>query len=147
MLSRSPALWFVPVLLAGCLQEGPPPVGVHLFHSQTLAAPGFFKVGDEQMIRFEDRIAPATATKGGVSDLWITSYDGKNQRKVVANRSDYWGEQGPFNAGDRYYMVDETLVPTNGGMARTATLLRLGPTLDEEMRFEGIWAYQRYTVP
>jgi len=105
------------------------------------------QVGDEWLVRFQDRTAPATTTKASVSDLWVTSFDGLSQRKIVANWSGYWGEQGPFNAGDRYYMVDENLVPTNGGRARVANLLRLGPTLDEEFRLDGIWAYQRYTVP
>jgi hypothetical protein len=94
-----------------------------------------------------DHVAPATSTKGGVSDLWITSFDGKRQRKVVTNWSDYWGEQGPYNAGDRYYMVDESLVATDGGLARVATLLRLGPTLEEEFRLDGIWAFKRFTLP
>ena len=147
MSSHSPVLVALPLLLAGCLHEGPPPTGVHLFHGQHLASPGFMRLGDETMVRFVDRIAAATATQAAVSDLWITSFDGTRQRKFVANWSDYWGEQGPFNAGDRYYMVDERLVPTKGGLARTATLLRLGPTLDEELRLDGVWAYQRITVP
>jgi hypothetical protein len=147
MSSRWPVSFLMPLLLAGCLQDGPPPSGRHLFHGQQLVAPGFIGVGDETMVRFEDRTANATATRGGVSDLWVSSFDGTRQRKVVANRSDHWQEQGPYNAGDRYFMADERLVATNGGMARVATLVRLGPTLDEEFRLDGIWAYLRFTVP
>jgi hypothetical protein len=137
-------LW---VLLAGCLQEGPAPSGRHLYHSQNLASPGFLRVGDEDMIRFVERTSLATTTRGGVSDLWLTSYDGRWPRRVVANMSDYWPEQGPFNAGDRYFMVDERLVASTGGLARVATLLRLGPTFEEEYRIDGIWQYVRFTVP
>jgi hypothetical protein len=148
MLPRSPALFVVLLLLGGCLEPGPLPAGVHLFHSQTLTAPGFIEVGGERMIRFRNRTAHATASKGGVSDLWISSFDGTRQRKVVANWSDYWGgEQGPFNAGDRYFMVDERLATSEGGMARVATLVRLGPTMEEEFRLDGIWVWSRFTVP
>jgi hypothetical protein len=147
MFSRSPALLLVPLLLGACLEEGPPPAGVHLFHSQKLTAPSFIDVAGETMIRFQERTAPATASRGGVSDLWLTSFDGTRQRKFVANWSDYWPEQGPFNAGDRYFMVDERLTKSEGGMARVATLVRLGPTLEEEFRLDGIWVWQRFTVP
>jgi hypothetical protein len=82
-----------------------------------------------------------------VSDLWVTSFDGTSQRKVVTNRSDYWGEQGPYNAGDRYFMVDEHLVASGGGSVRAASLVRLGPTLDEEFRLDGIARYARINVP
>ena len=147
MFLRWPVSVLVPLLLAGCLQDGPPPSGRHLFHGQQLMAPGFIRVGDENMVRFEERTTNASATRGGVSDLWISSFDGTRQRKVVANRSDHWQEQGPYNAGDRYFMVDERLVGSEGGMARVATLVRLGPTLDEEFRLDGVWAYSRFTVP
>jgi hypothetical protein len=133
--------------IAGCLQEGPVPAGRHLFHGQRVESPGFIQVGDEVMVRFEDRLAFATTTQGGVSDLWVTSFDGTSQRKVVANRSDYWGEQGPDNAGDRYFMVDEHLVPSPAGEVRAGTLVRLGPTLDDEFRLDGIVRYALTTVP
>jgi hypothetical protein len=147
MLFRSPAPILLPLLLAGCLDEGPLPMGKHLFHSQTLTAPGFLKDGDDWLLRFQDRRIPASETRGTVSDLWLTSFDGTAQRKVVSDWSDYWGEQGPYNAGDRYYMVNERLVPSTRGMARVADLVRLGRTWDEEFRLEGIATYQRFTVP
>lgn len=145
MFSRFRASPLVALLLAGCLEDGPPPSGRQLYHSQNLASPGFLEVDGEQMIRFVERTALATTTRGGVSDLWLTSYDGSRQRKVVANMSDYWPEQA-YGEG-RYFMVDEGLVPSNGGMARVATLVRLGPTYEEEFRLEGIWQYARHTIP
>jgi hypothetical protein len=147
MSRRWPVLLFVVLPLAGCLQEGPAPSGHRLFHGQHIESPGFIKVSGEVMVRFEDRTAYATTTKGGVSDLWISSFDGTSQRKVVTNRSDYWQEQGPDNAGDRYFMVDEHLVAVAGDFARAASLVRLGPTLDEEFRLDGIARYSRISVP
>lgn len=147
MSSRTLPLFVLPILLAGCLHEGPAPSGVHLFHGQNLVSPGYMKVGGEIMVRFADRTAPATSTQSGVFDLWISSFHGTRQRKIVTNWSQYWGEQGPDNAGDRYYMVDERLVASNGGMARVGTLVRLGPTLDEEFRLDTVWAYTPFTVP
>jgi hypothetical protein len=146
MSSRWQALFFLPLLLAGCLQEGPMPEGVHLLHSQTLASPGFIKVGDEVMVRCQDRRIPATITHGAVSDLWLSSFDGTRQRKAVTDWSDVWPEEA-YSEGDRYYMVNERLVETDGGMARVADLLRLGPTLEEEFLLEGVWIKARFTVP
>ena len=138
---------FVALLFfSGCLQEGPAPKGRLLFHGQHVESPAFITVSSAEMVRFEDRISYATATQGGVSDLWISSFDGTTQRKIVSDRSDAWPEQGPDNAGDRYFMVDEHQVPSNGGQARAATLVRLGPTLDEEFRLEEISSYMRSTI-
>lgn len=145
MFARSPAPILLPLLLAGCLEEGPLPMGVHLFQSQTLTAPRFFKDGDDWLIRFQDRRIPASDSRGAVSDLWLTSLDGIFQRKVVSDWSDRWGEQGPYNAGDRYYMVNERRVA--GGLTRIADLVRIGPTWDEEFRLDGIVTYMRFTVP
>jgi hypothetical protein len=148
MSLRWSLLLFALIPLGGCsgLQEGPTPAGHQLFHGNHIESPGFITVGDETLVRFEDRLAYATASQGGVSDLWISSFDGTSQRKVVANRSDYWGEQGPYNAGDRYFMVDEHLVASGGGTVRAGSLVRLGPTLEEEFRLEGISIYARISV-
>jgi hypothetical protein len=148
MSSRWSLLLFALIPLGGCsgLQEGPTPSGHQLFHGNHIESPGFITVGDETMVRFEDRLAYATTSQGGVSDLWISSFDGTSQRKVVANRSDYWGEQGPDNAGDRYFMVDEHLVASGGSSVRAGSLVRLSPTLDEEFRLEGISLYTRISV-
>ena len=147
MSRRWPVLlgWVLP--FAGCLQEGPTPAGVHLFQGEHVESPGFIQVGHETMVRFDDRKAFGTESHGGVSDLWISSFDGASQRKVLTDRSDTWGEQGPYNAGDRYFMVEEHLVDRGAGAVRAATLVRLGPTLDEEFRLDGIARYARISVP
>ncbi|HEY5283584.1 MAG TPA: hypothetical protein VIM14_12415 [Polyangia bacterium] len=147
MSMRCLLLLFALLPLTGCqgLQEDAAPSGHLVFHGNRIESPDFIGVGGEIMLRFEDRLTYATVDKGGVSDLWISSFDGKKQRKVVGNRSDHWGEQGG-NAGERYFMVDEHLVLSGGGQARAATLLRLGPTLEEEFRLDGIANYAHYTV-
>jgi hypothetical protein len=146
MSSRLERIFVALLFFSGCLQEGPAPKGRLLFHGQHVESPAFITVGSDEMVRFEDRISYASATQGGVSDLWISSLDGTSQRKVVSHRSDLWPEQGPDNAGDRYFMVDEHLVPSNGSQARAATLVRLGPTLDEEFRLEEISSYTRFSI-
>jgi len=144
MYRRWPGLlvWVLPI--AGCLHEGPVPTGRQLFHGDRIESPGFIQVGDQPMVRFEDRKSFASTTVGGVSDLWVTSFDGTSQRKVVTNRSDSWGEQS--NAGDRYFMVDEHIVASGTGPVKTASLVRLGPTLDEEFRLDGIVRYSIVNV-
>jgi hypothetical protein len=140
-------LWLLP--FAGCLHEGPAPAGHLLFHGDHLESPRFIAVGNQSMVRFEDRTAYATTTQGGVSDVWITSFAGTSQRKVVANRSDYWPEQA-YGAGDSYedyFMVDEHAVASATGEVRAATLVRLGSTLEEDFRLEGISRYMRVSVP
>jgi hypothetical protein len=134
--------------LAGCLQEGPLPAGLHLVHGQNIESPEFLKVGDETMVRYRERISYPTTTKEGVVDLWLSSLDGSVHKKILANCSEAWPEQGPYyNTGDRYFMVDEHLTPSNNGEARVATLVRLGPTFEEEFRLEGIANYRRVSVP
>ena len=149
-MSRLSRLWPVALLcvlpLAGCLQEGPAPTGELLFHGDHLESPQFITVGGQSMVRFEDRKAYATTTQGGVSDLWITSFDATSQRKVLVNRTDYWPEQ-PIGGGETYFMVDEHLVASGAAQARAASLVRLGPTFDEEFRLEGVSRYTNFTVP
>jgi hypothetical protein len=147
MVLRASFLFVLPCLLCACLEPGPEPSGDRLFGGQHLESPGFMKLDGDLMLRFHDRIAPATTTRAGIYDLWFTSLDGKEQRKIVADVSDFWGQSGD-SAGNHYYMVDETLVATNGGMARTGTLLRLDPGYHEDgFRLPGIWAYTFYNVP
>jgi hypothetical protein len=132
--------------LAGCLQEGPAPAGHLLFHGDHLESPQFITVDGQPMVRFEDRTAYATTTQGGVSDVWITAFDGTSQRKVVTNRSDAWPEQS-YGADEDYFMVDEHAVASAAGQVRAWSLVRLGPTLEEEFRLEGIARYMRISVP
>jgi len=144
MPRRWPVLlvWVLP--FAGCLQGGAAPAGVHLFHGKHVESLGFIQVDDKPMVRFADRQTFATATLGGRFDLWISSFDGVSQRKIVTNQSDDWGEQGPYNAGDRYFMIDEHLVDNGAGAVKVASLLRLGPTLNEEFRLDSIVRYSRH---
>ncbi len=146
MNHRRPIVLLCLLPLAGCLDAGPAPTGQLLFHGDHIESPQFITVGDQPMVRFADRLAFATTTLGGVSDVWITSFVGTLQRKVVANRSDYWPEQAP-GPGEDYFMVDEHLVDSAAGQARVASLVRLGSTLQEEFRLEGIARYTRFTVP
>lgn len=147
MACRQLIIPFGLLLLAGCLQdEGPAPTGSHLFGSQTIEAPGFIAVAGETMVRFSDRKSYATPTQGGVLDVWISSFDGSRQRKVIANCSDSWGEQGPDSAGVRYFMIDETRVASGASTVPVASLVLLGPTLEEQTRFEGISTYVQFTA-
>jgi hypothetical protein len=147
MLRRRSLLPFVLLLLAGCLQdEGPAPTGSHLVTSQTVESPGFITVGGETMVRFNDRKSFATTIQGGVLDVWISSFDGKRQRKVVANWSDSWPEQGPDSAGVRYFMVDESRIASGAGTAPVASLVLLDSSLVEQTRIEGISTYSQFTV-
>ena len=147
MSSSLKRIFVLLLFFSGCLQEGPAPKGRLLFHGQHVESPAFITVGSDEMVRFDDRISYTTATQGGVADLWISSLDGTTQRKVVSHYSDFWPEQGPNNAGDRFFMVDEHLVPSNGSQARAGTLVRLGPTLAEEFRLEEISSYTPFSIP
>jgi len=148
MSTRCLILLFAPLPLLGCqrLQEGTTPSGHQVFQGNHIESPAFITVGDKPVLRFTDRLSYATTSQGGVLDLWLSAYDGTSQHKVVANFSDHWGEQSG-NAGEHYFMVNEHLAPSNGGQARVATLLRLGPTFEEEFRLDEIANFTRITVP
>jgi hypothetical protein len=134
------------LLLAGCLQEGPAPSGRRLFASQTLESPGFLGVGSETMVRFSDRKSFPTTTQGGVYDIWLSSFNGSGQRKVVESASDRWSEQGPDSAGGRYLMVDESRIASGAGTTPIATLVRFGPTWEEEIRIDGVSSLVPFSV-
>jgi hypothetical protein len=142
---RLPLLLIGAALVAGCLDEGPPPTGSHLFHGLNLDSPSFMQVGPDLFVRFRERIASGTSEKGGVYHLWISSFDGTIQRKVVTNWSDRWPELG--SAGGRYYMVEERSIPSGAGKAVVGTWLRLGPTLDEEARIEEVSSASPFSAP
>lgn len=164
MPCRRRILLLLLVSLSGCLQPGPPPSGHRMFHSQALESPSFL---DDQTVRFHERVAPATGTRGTAYNLWLASFDSSDPdnvtfttRMVLANFSDRWGEQSARwsrhdypAAGDqditaeRYFMADEITVPSGGGSMQVASLVRLGPNFDEELRIEGVSTYMRFTVP
>jgi hypothetical protein len=133
------------VLLAGCLEEGPAPVGRHLFRSQKLDSLSFMQVDGEWLVRFRERVTAATSQKGGVYNLWVSSFDGTTQRKVVADWSDRWPEMG--SADGRYFMVEERAIPSGAGAAVVGTWIRLGPTLDEEARIDGVSVAAPFSAP
>jgi len=141
------AAWFGFLSLGGCLTEGPSPSGRHLFHGQNVESPAFINVGGETMVRFQNRLASATTTSGGVYDVWVTSFDGSRQRKVLANRSDRWGEQGLDRGGGRYFMANERLFMRGASGVPVGSLVRLGPTLEETLRIEGVSTFSSFSVP
>jgi hypothetical protein len=136
MLHRPPILLLGFVALVGCLDEGPAPAGRHLFHSQNLESPYFISMGDDWFVRFKERRSDATPQKGGVYDLWISSRDGQTQRNVVTNWSDRWPEL--YHADGRYFVTEERTIPSGGGTAVVGTLIRLGPTFEEEARIDEV---------
>ena len=145
MFPRLLPLLFCLVALVGCLQEGPGPAGHQLFHGQNLEHPSFGKLGDEMVVWFQERIAPADGDRGTVYDLWMSSLDGKVQRKYVTNWSDHWPQLG--NADGRYFMTNERSIPSGGATAVVGSWIRLGPTLDEEARIEDVANMSPFGAP
>ncbi|MGD0836690.1 MAG: hypothetical protein ABSB49_08625 [Polyangia bacterium] len=137
--------------LAGCLEAGPPPTGTQLFHSQTLEQPGFLQVASDWYALFVNRLSLSTASHGGVYDLWLSSFDGKAQRKMVANLSDHWTwppylpSQWPQGGG--YFMVDERAIPSGVGSATVGSWVHLSATLDEDARVEDVATTSTFSAP
>jgi hypothetical protein len=102
-------------------------------------------VDKETYVRFKERVAPATSEKGAVYNFWISSFDGQRQRNVLSDWSDRWPQID--SAGGRYFMVEERAVPSGGGKAVVGTWVRLGPTLDEEIRIVGVSAASPFSAP
>jgi hypothetical protein len=145
MVSRPQPFLVGMVALAGCLQEGPPPTGAQLFHSQDLEAPFFIKIGDQNYVRFRERVSSATTTKGAVYNLWLSSLDGSVQRKFIENWSTRWSETA--DADGHYFMANERTIPSGGGGATVGTWIRLGPTYEEELRLEDISTISQFSAP
>jgi hypothetical protein len=164
MLLRLPIALFWMVPLAGCLQPGPAPSGTHLFHSQNLESPSFV---DDTTVRFRERVVPASGEKGTVYNLWLAALDTSDPdnvtfttRLALASYSDRWSEQSASWSprdypaagdhdivGERYFMANESTVPSNTGTAQVASLVRLGTAFDEQLRIDGVSTYTRFTVP
>ena len=115
------------LLAAGCLQPGSKPEGHKLFSGRDIGNLGFFSLADETdpnaqatWVSFNQRKAPATPPKGAVSDLWIASWDGTQQRQVVQNQSSNWGLVGA--GGSLFVMVDEQQVTSGAGERRNGSL-------------------------
>jgi hypothetical protein len=149
-MHRPSPLSLILLALTGCLTEGPAPRGHQLFHSQTLESPGFVKVGTDWNVRFSERLAVANGVRGGVYDLWTSSFDGDVQRRVVTNWSDHWGGPGwdPVDGhGGHYFWANEREVPSGGGTAVVGSWIRLGPTFEEQHRIEGASTAMPFTAP
>jgi hypothetical protein len=145
MVSRPQPFLVGLVALAGCLQEGPPPTGTQLFHSQDLEAPFFIKIGDQNYVRFRERVSPATTTKGAVYNLWLSSFDGSVQRKFIENWSTHWSEDA--GADGHYFMANERAIPSGGGSATVGTWIRLNQNYEEELRLEDISTVWQFSAP
>lgn len=145
MVSRPQPFLVGLVALAGCLQEGPPPTGTQLFHSQDLEAPFFIKIGDQSYVRFRERVSQSTTTKGAVYNLWLSSFDGSVQRKFIENWSTRWSEAA--DADGRYFMANERTIPSAGGTATVGTWIRLNQNYEEELRIEEVSAVSPFSAP
>ena len=125
---------------AGCLQPGSLPEGQKLLSGRDIGDLGFVLIDGAPWVSFSLRKAPATPTKGAVSDLWISSWDGTQQRQVVADRSGNWGAPGA--GGSLFVMVDEQQV-TGGGAdggrpEPVGTLVRVDSQFQPNVRFENV---------
>jgi hypothetical protein len=144
-LSRSTSV-FALLAAAGCLQSGTEPEGIKLASGRDIGSIGFVGINGQAWVAFNRIKAPATPSKGSVSDLWIagpmgTPADGEadggvgtgtQQRLVIADRSDRWGsvEAG----GSLFTMVKEQV---SGGES-VATLVRLDSSFQPQKTFENV---------
>ena len=134
------------LVAAGCrLQPGPLPEGQKLFPGRDIGSVGFVSIDGAGWVTFNRRKAPATPTKGTVSDLWIASWDGTQQRLVVAGRSGRWGGviAGPSDVTKSLFtMVDERQVTSGGAgggqVESVGTLVRIDPRFQPNVSFENV---------
>ena len=134
------------LVAAGCrLQPGPLPEGHKLFAGRDIGSVGFVSIDGAAWVAFNRRKAPATPTKGTVSDLWIASWDGTQQRLVIADRSDRWGGvmAGPTNdTKSLFTMVDERQVTSGGAgggqVESVGTLVRIDPHFQPNVTFDNV---------
>jgi len=132
------------LLAAGCLQPGPLPEGTKLFAGRDISGLAFVTLDDDTVpnkkvpwVAFNRRKAPATPTAGAVSDLWIASVDGTQQRLVVASRSDRWSPS--WSGGSLFTMVDERQITSGAGQSETVgALVRINSHFQPNLRFESI---------
>jgi len=131
---------------AGCLHSGKEPEGIKLASERDIGSIGFVKINGQAWVAFNRIKAPATPSKGSVSDLWIagpigTPADGEadggvgtgtQQRLVIADRSDRWSS---LPAGSSLFtMVKEQV---SGGEA-VGTLVRLDSNFQPQETFENV---------
>ena len=131
---------------AGCLHSGKEPEGIKLASDRDIGSIGFVGLNGQPWVAFNRIKAPATPSKGSVSDLWIagpigTPADGEadggvgtgtQQRLVIADRSDRWSS---LPAGSSLFtMVKEQV---SGGEA-VGTLVRLDSNFQPQETFENV---------
>jgi hypothetical protein len=144
MLPVRCALLLILLVAAGCLQPGSKPEGHKLFSGRNIGGIGFVSLADETdpntqvtWVSFNQRTAPAVPPKGAVSDLWLASWDGTQQRQVVQNLSSNWGLAG--TGGSLFAMVDEQQVGSGAGQGEwVATLVRIDSYYHANLRFENL---------
>jgi len=132
---------------AGCLQPGPLPEGNKLFAGRDISGLSFVLLDADTVpntkipwVAFSRRRAPATPEKGTVSDLWIASLDGTQQRLVIDNRSDRWS--APWSGGSLFTMTNERQI-SNGGspLEPVGTLVSIDSHFQRNLSFENISSF------
>jgi hypothetical protein len=128
------------LVAAGCLQPGPLPEGRNLASGRDIRSISFVSIDGVPGVLFNRVKTLATPTKGMVSDLWLASWDGTQQRLVVAGCSDRWSA---VTAGGSFFtMVDEQEVAsggTGGGQAESiGTLVRIDSHYQPGATFDNV---------
>ena len=139
--------------VAGCLQPGQEPEGIRLASDRDIGSIGFVSINGQAWVAFNRIKAPATSSKGSVSDLWLAGPmgtpahgeaeggaeeadggvgAGPQQRLVIADRSDRWGSV--MAGGSLFTMVNEQL---SGGES-VGTLVRIDPGFQPQETFENV---------
>ena len=114
---------------------------------------GFVSIAGVPSVVFSRRKAPATVSKGAVSDLWIVPWDNiqscqaTQPRLVIANQSDRWGDASA--GGSFFAMVDEQQVTSGGAgggqVESVGTLVRVDPNYQPNLTFENVSAVVPYS--
>lgn len=133
------------VALAGCLREqAPVDNGRSLHRGRDIERPAFVVIDEQPWVQYDVRISAAVGRRGGVSDLWLVSWDEGVKRRLIENRSDAWGIDQD-SSGVRYVMVDETTVETTAGTPTpVATLARVTMTGEVLERIPGVASFSVY---
>jgi hypothetical protein len=144
---------FVLLVAAGCLQPGPPPEGAKLAGGRDISVVGFASINGVPSVVFNRRKAPATVSKGAVSDLWIVPWDNiqscqpTQPRLVVANQSGRWGNTPA--GGSFFAMVDEQQVTSGGAgggqVEAVGTLVRVDSNYQPNLAFENVSTFAPYS--
>jgi len=142
------------LVAAGCLQSGKEPEGSKLASGRDIGSIGFVTLDGQPWVAFNRRKAPATPSKGAVSDMWIAGPMGTaasdvadggtgnetQQRLVIADLSDRWGSVGAN--GSLFTMVKEQQVVSGGeggGWTESVgTLVRIDANYQPNVTFDNV---------